>query len=133
MTHVILSQYKDIKKEIKHIEELIQRLESKMTSPRNSIITDMPTSPSYNPDKMGNDLIKLDELRDKYVEIKTKLYNQQIIAEDLIKDLEPIERDIIRYRYFDGLPWKEVNKRVGYAQRQTFRIHDGAIEKLQKK
>ena len=61
----------------------------------------------------------------------SNLCEQQLAIEKKIEVLEPLERDLIRCRYFNGLKWEEVQKEVGYAQRQTRRIHDRAIEKLE--
>lgn len=132
MNNVELSQYADVKKEIEHIKERIARLESQMTGPRTSTLSDMPKGPISDNDQMINDFIKLEELRQTYVELLENLVDRQIHIETMIKDLEPIERELVRYRYFDGLMWRDVCEKIGYAQRQTFRIHDKILDKLEK-
>lgn len=126
-----LTQYKDIKKEITHIEEQLATLESRLMSPRTPILSDMPSSPSHNQTQLEDGVIKLTELREKYTMMLSNLCEQQLAIEKKIEVLEPLERDLIRCRYFNGLKWEEVQKEVGYAQRQTRRIHDRAIEKLE--
>ena len=127
-----LIQYRDVKKEIEHIEEEIKRLETRMYGPRVSIISDMPGAPRSNADQIGNNLIKLEMLRERYKNTLEELCDQQLKIENMIEQFEPLERDLIRYRYVDGLKWNEVFKKIGYGQRQTFRIHEKIIEKLEK-
>lgn len=127
-----LAQYKDVKKEITHIEEQIAMLDSRLTSPRTAVITDMPSGP-HNQTQLEDGIIKLVQLKEKYLKMLEELCNQQMAIENEIESLDPIERDLIRCRYFNGLKWEEVQKEVGYAQRQTRRIHDRAIEKLENK
>lgn len=124
-----LSQYKDVKKEITHIEEQIASLESRLTSPRIPILTDMPSGP-HNQTQLEDGVIKLMQLKEKYEKLLEKLCEQQLAVEEMIENLDPIERDLIRCRYFNGLKWEEVQKEIGYAPRQTRRIHDRAIEKI---
>ena len=126
----MLTEYRHIKNEIKHIEERIQMLDTKRLSPRASIITDMPTSPSFSNDKMDNDLIKLEELEKKYRGMLCALYEEQIKVEESLQKLEPIERDLIRCRYFDGMSWTKIQKELCLSQRTSFRIHKRALEKL---
>lgn len=126
-----LSQYRDVKKEIDHIEEELKRLEMRMLSPRASILSDVPKGPISNSDQMADNLIKLEELRDKYKSLLEELCERQLKVEEAIAELEPLERDLIRYRYVDGLMWRDVSEKIGYAQRQTHRIHDKILEKLE--
>jgi DNA-directed RNA polymerase specialized sigma subunit len=132
MRNVNLSQYRDIKREIAHIEEQLKELENKLIGPRASIITDMPTTPTYSNDQIVNGLIKLEELKERYKRMLNRLYEQQIEIEKMIECLEPLERDLIRYRYIDGMPWRKVFDKIGYSQKQTFRIHKKILQKLEK-
>lgn len=132
MSYHDLIHYRDIKKEIAHLEEQLAQLEYRITSPRTPILTDMPSGP-HDPAQFEDSVIKLIELKDRYKNLLNDLYNHQLEVEKSIEDLDPIERDVIRCRYFSGLKWSQVQKKVGYAQKQTHRIHNRAIEKLKKK
>lgn len=132
MIHYNLIHYRDVKKEIEHLEEQITKLETRLSSPRIPILTDMPSGP-HNLTQLEDGVIKLMQLKEKYMKMLEDLCEQQLAIEESIKDLEPIERDVIRCRYFNGLKWNEVQKKVDYAQRQTRRIHDRAIKKLERK
>lgn len=129
MTLPDLIQYKDIRKEIIRIEEQIANLNSRLTSPRIPILTDMPSGP-HNQTQLEDGVIKLIQLKEKYEKLLGDLCEKQLAVEEMIEDLDPIERDLIRCRYFNGLKWEEVQKEIGYAPRQTRRIHDRAIEKI---
>lgn len=124
------SEYRDTKREITHLKETIEKLESELTSPRTSIVTDMPRNPSPNQDQLACGIIRLEELKDKYQELVGNLCDKQLQIEESIKDLEPIERDLIRYRYFDGLNWQEIQEKLEVSPRTSFRIHKRAVGKI---
>jgi len=128
----MLKEYKNIKNEIKHIEERIQNLNMRRVSIPAKIITDMSLSPSFSNDKMDKDLIKLEELEEKYKEILSRLYEEQAKIEESLEKLDPLEREVIRYRYFDGLSCIAIQKKLHVAQRTYFRIHKRALYKLGK-
>lgn len=50
--------------------------------------------------------------------------------ERLIKGLDVGEQAIIRARYIDGMPWRQVARATNYSIDSCFRIHKQAIEKL---
>lgn len=43
---------------------------------------------------------------------------------------EQRERDILTYRYLNGMKWKEIAKKMGYERRQLTRIYNKALEHL---
>lgn len=132
MTKKHLYQYCDVSREIDHIKEEIHRLESRMMSPRASVLSDIPKGPPSQDDQMANNLIKLEKLRERYRNTLDELCDRQLQIEEMIESLEPLEKDLIRYRYIDGMKWKDVFKKIGYSQKQTFRIHNDILEKLEK-
>ena len=132
MTRTYLYQYSDVSKEIEHIKEEIIRLEARMLSPRTSVLSDIPKGPPSQDDQMAMNLIKLEKLREKYQFTLDELCDRQLQIEELIENLEPLEKELIRYRYIDGMKWKDVFDKLGYSQKQTFRIHNKIIEKLEK-
>lgn len=130
MTIEILRDYKHILNEIKHIEEEIENLKYRSTSPRISIISDMPKgSPSEN-DKMASLMVKFEELETKYTDLLQDLLDKRKEIETLIESLAPLQRDLIRYRYVDGLSWIEIQQKLHISQRTSFRIHAKALENL---
>ena len=43
-----------------------------------------------------------------------------------------MERIILRYRYIDLFQWRAITGKVGYEQAQVYRIHNRAMDKLDK-
>lgn len=74
----------------------------------------------------------LDPLRVLYEQKLQELTEAQIAIEQAIAQLSPVERQLIRLRYLDGLEWHRVCSRIHYEWRQTHRIHANALEKLKK-
>lgn len=71
-------------------------------------------------------------LMTEYGRLYRAIWEEQMDIERRIAHLEPVERMIIRLRYFDGLEWEAIFPRIHYSQRQTFRIHKGILDKLHK-
>ena len=128
-----LERYKDTKEEIEKLKERIIKLENSLISPRISNISDLPRSSSHMSEHLTEDLYKLNELKSKYMSIVYKLCDQQLEIEEMIAELEPIERELVRLRYFDELPWWKISNELHYGQRQVFNIHNKIIKKLKKR
>ncbi len=59
-------------------------------------------------------------------EIKHKLET----IEQLIDDLPPSERVVLRYHYLLGLTWEETAQRTYWCDRHIYRVRDSAIARL---
>ncbi len=128
----LLKDYKHISDEIKHIKEEIENLKIRSVSPRQSIISDMPRGGVIENDKMAALMIKFEELEQRYNELLTDLLEKQRLVEESIQSLEPLERDIVRYRYIDGLSWYKIQQKTNYSTRTLFRKHGEILEKMEK-
>lgn len=130
MTKEELKGYIETKREIKIIEEKIEYLESKKTSIKSMIIDDMP-KPEPEQDRLGELLGEIEELIDIYNKKQIKLIKQQKEIEKCIEKLEnSVERNIMRYVYFEGMRFEEVSCIIHYSYRTVRRIHKSAIDKL---
>lgn len=130
MTKEELKEYIEVKREIKIIEEKIEFLESKKTSIKSQIITDMPRGEAEQ-DRLGQLLIQIEELIELYNEKQIKLMKQQTEIENCIDKLDSsLERNIMRYVYFEGMRFEEVSCIIHYSYRTVRRIHKRAIENL---
>lgn len=69
-------------------------------------------------------------LRECYARKLEELVAAQLSIERAIETLEPVERELVRLRYIDGLDWHVVANRIHYGWSQTHRIHARALEKL---
>ena len=133
MTKNELLEYSEILKEIKDLEEQIETLYYRITSPRLSAINDMPGGGSFDePDKIGKNLDKYHELVEIYEAKKSKLLEKQIAIEKAVSELEPKKRRLIRYRYLKNMSWEEVCVKMQYSWSQIHRLHHQALSDLSK-
>jgi DNA-directed RNA polymerase specialized sigma subunit len=110
MTKEQLRKYRTIKKEHSQIEQRLRNLEKRPES----------------------EAEVLQPLREFYRAKLTELGEEQLRIERAIETLDPVEKDLIRLRYIDGLPWHRVAVGIQYSEAQTYRIHGDALRKLKK-
>lgn len=110
MTKELLRKYIPTNKEKAQIEQRLRRLER---------------SPESEAEV-------LEPLRTFYREKLAELVALQLDIERAIETLDPIERDLVRLRYIDGLEWHQVCAAINYEWTQTHRIHARALQKLKK-
>lgn len=85
---------------------------------------------SGNGDAIGSKLAKLNDLLEYYVlKIEERIIQQEKIEKELER-LPVTERRIMRYRYIDGLEWKDIMGRMHYSWQWVHKIHGRALEKL---
>lgn len=107
MTKDELRQYRSIKNEISQIERRILEME-----------------------RRGDDLDIIEPLINLYRSKLADLIEGQLRIEKAIEGLEPIERELIRLRYIDGLEWIDVAAEIHYEWTQTHRIHARALKMI---
>ena len=100
--------YRTIKKEHRQIEQRLRNLEKRPESEEEI----------------------LRPLREFYASKLEELVKAQLAIERAVETLNPVERDLIRLRYIDGLPWHRVAAAINYSEQQTYRIHGEALQKL---
>ena len=55
----------------------------------------------------------------------------QLEVETAIEALpDPMEREVLRYRYLDGLGWNEISRRIGLSKDWLGHCHTRAVRKL---
>lgn len=133
MTQSDLKSYINIKREIEQIKYSINEIRDLARFPKIQIITDMPMHHDSDMDTLGKLMVRIESLEEKYTKLLNELLDKRNDIEDAITDLDILEQKVIRYRYFSGMKWNQISKKIGFAQRQTFRIHSTALEKLSKK
>lgn len=130
MTKEELKEYIETKREIEIIEEKIEFLESKKTSIKSQIITDMPRGEAEQ-DRLGQLLIQIEELIDSYNEKQDKLLKQQLKIEKCIDKLEDsIDRNIMRLRYLEGYTWERMCVLLNYSWNGIHKKHRKILEKI---
>ena len=134
MTKEELNKYTETKREIEIIEDKIEYLKEKKTSIKSMVITDMPRGSNSENDRLGILLGEIEELLNIYNEKQIRLIKQQIKIEEAISILDdPIDRNIMRLRYLEGMKWEKICVEVNYRWAQVHRHHKSILEKICKK
>lgn len=129
MTKQDLRQYTRLGIELKGLQDKIETLENKLTSPKGQIITDMPRGgPAVD---LTDQMSKLIDLKNLYTVKYNMRFDQQMKIESAIDTLEdPVERALVRYKYIDGLTWEEVCVKIDYGWDRTHHLHRLSLHKL---
>ena len=129
MTKEQLRQYRSGQAELVQLRELLCELEGVMTAPPTARLTG-----AFGGAADGSRTERLVErkaaLETRYRAKQTELLRQQADIETAIETLEPVERQLLRYRYLLGLTWEEVSDTMHYSWRQVHNIHARALERL---
>lgn len=127
-----LHRYRDLKAEYRQIEQELERIEAIMTAPRPANLDGMPRSPGAG-DPVLAAVSQHIALAERYRAKLEQLAEAQTAIEDMIEGLEPMERQLMRRRYIEGLTWEEVCVAIGYSWSRTHDIHGGILNKLMEK
>lgn len=126
-----LSKYTHLERERLQILDKIAELEARRTAPSTSKWDAMPrTGGGVAGDALVNGIDRADYLRALYIRKVEELEQAQLGIEVLIGGLDTTEREVMRYRYIDGLSWEQVCVKVNYSWRQTHNYHAAALDKL---
>jgi hypothetical protein len=112
-----LRQYRYLVKEIEQLSEAQERLAAGQLGAVN--INDMPKGNSIIHDRMAETACKMIELQYIIAERLNKAVAMQIEIERALDSLEPSERELMRYRYVDGLNWNRVTEKL-YSDKEDF-------------
>ena len=132
MTEQDLRNYTSLKKELEQINERIQELEHAKYSISSPTWSDMPTGGHGDHDKIGAMLTRIEEQTEMYWDKYKELLEIQSDIEEKIEKLEPIERTVMRYKYFEGKTFENIADIINYSFMTVRRIHKKSIKKLQK-
>jgi DNA-directed RNA polymerase specialized sigma subunit len=116
-----------INAKLDHIAEL-QALATKVTQ----TITDMPRGSSVsNPTE--NCVLKIWALQREIDADIDRLVDMKREAIKMIEGLpDERHRQVLGYRYIDGMSWAELAQKMNYAERTVYYIHEAAITELSK-
>ena len=131
MTEQYLRNYTSLKKELEQINERIQELEHAKYSISSPTWTDLPKDGFGDHDKIGAMLTRIEEQTEMYWDKYKELLEIQSDIEKKIEKLEPIERTVMRYKYFEGKTFEDIADIINYSFMTVRRIHKKSIKKLQ--
>lgn len=125
----ILGKVDELDMLIRIVDAKIERYES-MTQ-GHAIRYDSIRVQSTPEDPVEQAMERLYSLLDERKKLQTKRMVAIEAAEaliDLVSDAKM--RQVLCYRYLNGLSWYSVSRRVGHAERYTFCLHDKAIDEI---
>lgn len=124
-----LKEHIRLKQEIADLKENIEKLRIQAQSISATRITGAPAG-SGSPDKIADNLARVDNLIQHYQQKVERLLIQQKRIEEAIESLPASERLLMRYRYIDGLNWIDVAANMNYSWQGTHKIHARALKRL---
>ena len=123
-----LLRYRAVKREIEDLDQRMAQLRLKYAAPTAIDYSAMPKAHDSNHD-LSDYIAKMDEMTEYMISKYTRLRGIEVdiyIRVDRMQD--QTEREILRYRYIDGLSWEEIAAKLNYSKRNVTRIHGRALQ-----
>lgn len=125
-----LRRYSDNEREINRLEEELARWESRAQK----ITTSYSLAPAHNAD--GD---KIQTAVDAIVEVKAMLYDRLADATELRRNIQAAIdtvqdgrlRNLLEYRYIDGITFEQIAVKMNYNWRWTLYLHGRALMNIQ--
>lgn len=123
-----LQRYRAAKKEAEDVELRITQLRLRYAAPSAIEYSDMPRAHDSEHD-LSDYMAKMDELTSYLVEKYKRCMGIEV---DIYQRLDNMdrqeEREVLRYRYIDGMTWEQIAQRTGYVLRHIYRLHGSALQ-----
>ena len=142
-----LESYQEREMDFEASCERLERLESKLTSPRSAALSGMPGAAAPDPDRLALPLAELQELREATAEQAAALRDLRQRIEGAVRLIDgpgwPNQRAVLRMRYLDFEQWEVIAKLLFWRDpdfltkqdsyiRRTFKIRKAALRALAK-
>lgn len=75
---------------------------------------------------------EVERLERRAAELAAEVHALEEQVEDAVRTLSAIEQTVIRDRFFSGKRWRLIQREIGYAEAQPYRIAKKAVKKLAK-
>lgn len=120
-TEKLLYGYKDIEEFIENTEEKLKemKLEENTTTVGAIRYDSIQVSPTFNISRT-TERKALDKFEEE-IELKIELYKNKKLKKEIdkaINNLSYIHKEIIQYRYLEGLEWLDIVEKMNYEERQ---------------
>jgi DNA-directed RNA polymerase specialized sigma subunit len=123
-----LLQYQHIQREIEDIDRRMAQVRLKYAAPSAINYSDMPKAHNSNHD-LSDYVAKMDELTDYMISKYTRLRGIEIDIYMRVDRMEnQQERELLRYRYIDGMTWTQVADAMLTTERNVYFIHGRALQ-----
>lgn len=140
-----LESYQERQQDFEATCERLERLESKLTSPRSAALSGLPGAAASDPDRLTFPVAELQELQAETKKQAAALRDLRHQIEGAVRLIDgpgwPNRRAVLRMRYIDGEQWETIAqllfgrdpdfqmKRDSYIRR-SFKIRKAALRKL---
>lgn len=122
-----LLQYRVVQREIEDLDYRMAQLRLKYAAPSAINYSDMPKAHNSEHD-LSDYVAKMDEMTDYMISKYTRLRGVEV---DIYLRLDRMEnqdeRELLRYRYIDGLTWVQIADRLHTVERNVYFIHGRAL------
>ena len=97
-----------------------------------STLSDMPGSPNRNIHKLEDAIVKIVDLQDEISrDINELIAAKKRINGSISRIDDREERIVLEERYLRNSKWEDIASICNCSMRQVFRIHDGALKKIE--
>lgn len=122
-----LHQYRNIQREIEDIDRRMAQIRLKYAAPSAINYSDMPKAHNSEHD-LSDYIVKMDELTDYMISKYTRLRGIEVDIYMRVDRMEnQKERELLRYRYIDGMTWTEIADALDTTERNVYFIHGRAL------
>ena len=131
MTKEQLMEYRFIRREIDQIREIMRQMRMEAEGLHAVSLTGMPGAAGKQTDRVGAAIARYLEASQPYADKLDALTAKQAEIEYAIASLPQLEREMMRYRYLQGMRWEDICVRMHYSWRQVHRLHAAALKRLE--
>jgi hypothetical protein len=120
-----LKAYAGLPKRIAEKQEMLEVLKSERERVT-AVLSDMPKSKGYNPDKLLNETIKIMEQEQELHEELEHLRGAMVAYGEFLDKLQDHEAEVVRTLYGGGkVTWTQAARRLNYSRRTLYYIMEG--------
>lgn len=134
MEKVDFLNYRALVLEVRQLKSHLASLERAMDSISGPQLSFTPKGPHSGGSPVERQVVRFLDVQELYKAKLTEKLAQLVIVEQAIDSLDsPAERLVMRLRYMEGRSWASVCsllQREGYSERQVYRLHGFALQKL---
>lgn len=124
-----LRRARSIDRRVGEATERVDRLRAKLEAGRMSKITGMPRGGSEDWTATADKLIELEKRVNARIRELCALKHAAMDAIDRVEDARQCE--VLELYYIDGYKWEQVAERMGLDERQVFRLHGRALQRIE--
>jgi len=123
-----LMQYRAVHREIEDLDRRMSQLRLKYAAPSVIEYSDMPKAHNTEHD-LSDYIVKMDEMTNYMISKYTRLRGiEENIYMRVDRMSDQTERELLRWRYIDGLTWTQIAEKLGTVERNVYFIHGRALK-----